>query len=30
VGESLGIGQTAIRRWLQQYGAEQKGQPRIG
>lgn len=28
--ESMGIGQTAIRRWLQQYSAEQNGQPGIG
>ncbi|MBC7857277.1 MAG: hypothetical protein H7Z39_00570 [Burkholderiaceae bacterium] len=26
----LSIGQTAIRRWLTQYGAEQSGQPGIG
>jgi transposase len=30
VSESMGIGQTAIRRWLAQYGAEQNGQPGIG
>ena len=30
VSESMGIGQTAIRRWLAQYGAEQIGQPGIG
>ena len=30
VSESMGIGQTAIRRWLQQYGAEQSGQAGIG
>ncbi|WP_232730747.1 IS3 family transposase [Janthinobacterium sp. 64] len=30
VSESMGIGQTAIRRWLQQYSAEQNGQPGIG
>jgi transposase len=30
VSESMGIGQTAIRRWLQQYGAEQSGLPGIG
>jgi transposase len=27
VSESMSIGQTAIRRWLTQYGAEQSGQP---
>lgn len=26
----MSIGQTAIRRWLTQYGAEQSGQPGIG
>jgi transposase InsO family protein len=26
----MGIGQTAIRRWLVQYGAKQSGQPGIG
>lgn len=26
----MGIGQTAIRRWLQQDTAEQNGQPCIG
>lgn len=30
VSESMDIGQTAIRRWLAQYGAEQNGQPGIG
>jgi transposase len=30
VSESMSIGQTAIRRWLTQYGAEQSGQPGIG
>ncbi|MBV6325734.1 IS3 family transposase [Duganella violaceipulchra] len=30
VSESMSIGQTAIRRWLTQYGAEQNGQPGIG
>lgn len=30
VSESMSIGQTAIRRWLQQYSAEQSGQPGIG
>ena len=30
VSESMSIGQTAIRRWLSQYGAEQNGQPGIG
>ena len=30
VSESMGIGETAIRRWVAQYGAEQKGQPGIG
>ncbi|UVW30504.1 hypothetical protein [Massilia sp. H6] len=25
----MNIGQTAIRRWLAQYGAEQSGQPGI-
>jgi transposase len=29
VSESMSIGQTAIRRWLTQYGAEQSGQPGI-
>jgi len=27
VSESMDIGQTAIRRWLAQYSAEQSGQP---
>jgi transposase len=30
VSESMDIGQTAIRRWLSQVGAEQSGQPGIG
>lgn len=30
VSESMNIGQTAIRRWLTQYSAEQNGQPGIG
>jgi transposase len=30
VSETMSIGQTAIRRWLTQYGAEQNGQPGIG
>jgi transposase len=30
VSESMSIGQTAVRRWLAQYGAEQSGQPGIG
>ena len=30
VSETMGIGPTAIRRWLTQYGAEQNGQPGIG
>lgn len=30
VSESMDIGQTAIRRWLAQYSAEQSGQPGIG
>src|SRR6059036_3828040 len=30
VSESMDIGQTAIRRWVTQYGAEQNGQPGIG
>jgi transposase len=30
VSESMSIGQTAIRRWVAQYGAEQNGQPGIG
>jgi transposase len=30
VSESMSIGQTAIRRWLTQYGAEKNGQPGIG
>jgi transposase len=30
VSESMSIGQSAIRRWLTQYGAEQNGQSGIG
>jgi transposase len=30
VSESMDIGPSAIRRWLEQYGAEQNGQPGIG
>ena len=30
VSESMGIGPTAIRRWITQYEAEQGGQPGIG
>ncbi len=30
VSESMGIGPTAIRRWLEQYEAEQSGQRGIG
>ena len=30
VSKSMSIGQTAIRRWLAQYGAEQSVQPGIG
>ena len=30
VSESMDIGQTAIRRWLAQYGAELNGQLGIG
>jgi transposase len=30
VSESMSNGETAIRRWLTQYGAEQSGQPGIG
>lgn len=30
VSDGMNIGQTAIRRWLAQYGAEQSGQPGIG
>ena len=26
----MSIGPTAVRRWLEQYDAEQSGQPRIG
>jgi transposase len=30
VSQTMDIGPTAIRRWLEQYGAEQNGQPGIG
>lgn len=30
VSESMSIGQSAIRRWVAQYGAEQNGQRGIG
>jgi transposase len=30
VSETMGIGPTAIRRWVKQYDAEQNGQPGIG
>jgi transposase len=30
VSESMNIGPTAIRRWVAQYGEEQKGLPGIG
>lgn len=30
VSETMSIGQSAIRRWLQQVEAEQSGQPGIG
>jgi transposase len=30
VCQSMGIGPTAVRRWLAQYDAEQSGQPGIG
>lgn len=30
VSRTMDIGATAIRRWVQQYDAEQKGQPGIG
>lgn len=30
VSESMNIGSTAIRRWVTQYGEEQKGLPGIG
>ncbi|NMM38327.1 MAG: transposase [Glaciimonas sp.] len=30
VSENMGIGPTAIRCWVTQYGAEQSGQPGIG
>ena len=30
VSETMSIGQTAIRRWIGQYGAEQNGLPGMG
>lgn len=30
VSQAMDIGTTAIRRWLEQYSAEQSGQPGIG
>lgn len=30
VSQSMNIGPTAIRRWVEQYGQEQNGQPGIG
>lgn len=30
VCQSMGIGPTAVRRWVEQYEAEQNGQPGIG
>jgi transposase len=30
VSQTMDIGPTAIRRWLEQYAAEQNGQPGIG
>lgn len=30
VSESMSIGPTAIRRWIEQFDAEQAGQPGIG
>jgi transposase len=30
VCQSMGIGRTAVRRWVEQYDAEQNGQPGIG
>ncbi len=30
VSETMSIGPTAIRRWMEQYGAEHNGQPGIG
>ena len=30
VSQTMDIGVTAIRRWMEQYEAEQKGQPGIG
>ena len=30
VSQAMDIGETAIRRWIDQYEAEQQGQPGIG
>ena len=30
VSQTMSIGQTAIHRWVAQYGAEQNGQPGMG
>lgn len=30
VGQTLGVGETAIRRWIHQYESELSGQPGIG
>ena len=30
ISQSMNIGETAIRRWLKQYEAEQNGRPGIG
>ena len=30
VSQTMDIGETAIRRWVEQYSAEQNGQPGIG
>jgi transposase len=30
VGQTMGLGETAIRRWITQFEAEQAGQPGIG
>jgi transposase len=30
VSQTMDIGRTAIRRWVEQYSAEQNGQPGIG
>jgi transposase len=30
VSQTMDIGPTAIRRWVEQYGTEQNGQPGIG